>query len=174
MHTSRVASIAISSQLDTIEHKAKIYYIVIVDFASNIDKVVSSYKQLEQRSFGHDMSNKIVSFLTTSLYVDSNDFVLLRIQSQPSRGLSTPAPKSISFASMAKTLKNSRVDFHTTKAPSTSLSKRGLTSSLGSISLALLEKGSTKQEDQQLLVPIEPSTLLQRLELFALWQELYV
>ena len=140
-HTSNTASTAVSGQLDAIERKAKIHHTVIVDFASTVDKFVSSYKQSEQRSIAHDMSDRIVSFLTTSLYVDSNDFVPLRIQSQPSRGLLTPTPKSVSFAGMAKILKNSRPDFHTTKAPSTS------TSNFGGVSLTSSEKGSTLKRE---------------------------
>ena len=80
-HTSKTASIAISGQLDAIERKAKIHRTVMVDFASTVDKFVSSYKQSEQRSFAHDMCDKIISFLTTSLYADSNDFVPIRIKS---------------------------------------------------------------------------------------------
>ena len=173
MHISKTASTAISGQLDAIKCKAKIHRTVMVDFASTVDKFVSSYKQSEQRSFAHDMCDKIISFLTTSLYVDSNDFVPLRIQSQTSRGSSTPASKSVSFAGVAKTLKNSGVDFHTAKAPSTSSSRRGPTSNSGGVSLTSSEKGSTlKREDRRLLIPVEPSALLQRPEPFALRQEL--
>jgi hypothetical protein len=172
-HTSKTASTAISCQLDAIERKAKIHRTVMVDFASTVDKFVSSYKQSEQRSFAHDMCDRIISFLTTSLYVDSNDFVPIRIQSQTSRGSSTPASKSVSFAGMARTLKDSGADFHTAKAPSASSSGRAPTSSSGGVSLTLSEKGSTlKREDRRLLVPVEPSALLQRPEPFALRQEL--
>ena len=142
-HTSKTASTAVSGQLDAIERKAKIHHTVIVDFASTVDKFVSSYKQSEQQSFAHNMCDKIISFLTTSLYVDSNNFIPLRIKSQTSRGSSTPAPKSVSFAGMAKTLENSGVDFHTAKAPSTSSSGRAPTSNSGGISLTSSEKGST-------------------------------
>ena len=83
------------------------------NFASTVDKFVSSYKQPEQRSFAHDMCNKIVSYLTTSLYADTNSFVPIRVQSQSSRGAaSSSAPKSVSFADIAKTLKNSGAEFH--------------------------------------------------------------
>src|SRR5438552_14891428 len=115
----------------------------MVDFASTVDKFVSLYKQSEQRSFAHDMCDKIISFLTTSLYVDSNDFIPLCIQSQTSRGSLTPASKSVSFMGMAKTLKNSGADFHTTKVPSTSSSGRAPTLNSGGVSLTSSEKGST-------------------------------
>src|SRR5438045_7456119 len=119
------------------------------------------------------MCDKIISFLMPSLYVDSNDFIPLCIQSQTSRGSSTPALKSVSFMGMAKTLKNSGADFHTAKVPSTSSSGRAPTLNSGGISLTSSEKGSTlKQEDCQLLIPVKPSVLLQRPEPFTLQQEL--
>ena len=39
------------------------------DFASTVDKFVSSYQQPEKYTFARDMCDKIVSFLTASLSV---------------------------------------------------------------------------------------------------------
>jgi hypothetical protein len=106
--TSNTATTAIGGRLDAIEREAKLQRTVMYDFASTVDKFVSSYKQPEQRSFAHDMCNKIVSFLTTSLDADTNGstFVPIRVRSQPPGGTpSSSAAKSASFADMAKTLK---------------------------------------------------------------------
>jgi hypothetical protein len=75
------------------------------DFASTVDKFVSSYQQPEKYTFARDMCDKIVSFLTASLSVGITS---AQIQSQLSGGV---APASTpTFAGIAKTLKNTRVD----------------------------------------------------------------
>ena len=79
--TSNTAMTAIGGRLDAIEREAKIQRTIMYDFASTVDKFVSSYKQPEQRSFVHNICNKIVSYLTTSLYADTNSFVPICVQS---------------------------------------------------------------------------------------------
>jgi hypothetical protein len=171
--TSNTATTAIGGRLDAIEREAKLQRTVMYDFASTVDKFVSSYKQPEQRSFAHDMCNKIVSFLTTSLDADTNGstFVPIRVRSQPPGGTpSSSATKSASFADMAKTLKNSGADFRVAKATG-----RAPTSIPGGVSPASATTNSTngkKREDRRLLIPVEPTALLQRPEPFALRQEL--
>jgi hypothetical protein len=160
---SNTASSAIGGRLDAIEREAKIQRTVMYDFASTVDKFVSSYQQPEKRAFAHNMCDNIVSFLTASL---SAGITSAHIQSQPSGGVrSASAP---TFAGIAKTLKNTGVDFHT-KGPSPSFPGKApaLSSSDASISAT-----SPKQEDRRLLVSVEPGALLQRPEPFALRQEL--
>lgn len=78
---------------------------------------MSSYKKPDKRSFAHDMCDRVVHFLTTSLYADSANFVPISIRSQHSRGpRSSMTSKSVSFADLAKTLKNLRVDFRSAKS----------------------------------------------------------
>ena len=160
---SNTASSAIGGRLDAIEREAKIQRTVMHDFASTVDKFVSSYQQPEKRTFAQDMCDKIVSFLTTSL---SAGISSTHIQSQFS-GASTPT-----FAGIAKTLKNTGVDFHTTKGPSSSFPGRTSVLNSGDASLPVAKGTSPKQEDRRLLVSVEPGTLLQRPEPFALRQEL--
>jgi hypothetical protein len=85
------------------------------DFASMVDRFVSTYKH-DERKFVQDMCNDIVKFLTNSLFARSNNFVLIRIQSQPSS-----LTKSVSFAAVAKTLRNSGADFYAKQPQSTTL-----------------------------------------------------
>jgi hypothetical protein len=143
---------------------------------------VASYKQQDQRTFAHEMCNRVVSFLTTLIYADTSNFVPLRVKSQPSgTNTTTSAPKSVSFAGMAKTLKNSGANFHSVSAPHSSYSGRISTSNSGGASLISSRRDSTttsrddqpRREDRRLLILVEPSALLRRLEPFALRQELY-
>ena len=76
-------------------------------FASIVDKFVSSYKLLEQRTFAHDLCNKVVSFPTASLYAETSNYATIRLRSQPSLAAPSTGPKSVSWADVAKTLENS-------------------------------------------------------------------
>jgi hypothetical protein len=58
---------AIGGQLDAIEREAKIQRTLMYNFATIVDQFVSSHKKPDERSFVHDMCNKVVNFLTTSL-----------------------------------------------------------------------------------------------------------
>lgn len=125
-----------------------------------------------------------MSFLITSIYADTNNYVPLRVKSQPSStNTTTSAPKSVSFVGTAKTLKNSGANFHSVSAPHSSYLGRIPTSNSSGASLVSSRRDSTtthgprddrpRREDRRLLIPVEPSALLQRLEPFALQQELY-
>src|SRR5438045_2023179 len=114
------------------------------DFASTVDKFVSSYKQPDQCSFAHDMCNKIVSYLMTSLYADTNSFVPIRVQSQSSGGAaSSSALKAANFMDMVKTLKNSGADFHNAQTPSLSASGIAPTTLPSRVSLGSAKTTST-------------------------------
>ena len=179
-NTINTASKAIGGQLDALEREAKLQRTIMNGFASTVDQFVAQWKQPDERKLAHDICNKVVNFLSTSLYADSSIYVPLRIQSQHSTTPSSSAAKSVSFADMAKTLKNSGADFHSAKAPSSSSSGRGATSISGGVSLTSTGTGSSigtssptkKREDRRLLIPVEQSALLNRPEPFALQQEL--
>ena len=93
---SHEATAAISTQLEAIEREAKIQRTVMYDFASTVDRFVSSYKLLEQRTFAHDLCNKVVSFLTASLYAETSNYAPIRLRSQPSLAPSSTGSKSVS------------------------------------------------------------------------------
>lgn len=169
------ASKAISSQLEAIEREARIQHTIMNDFASMVDRFVSTYKH-DERKFAQDMCNDIVKFLTNSLFARSNNFVPIRIQSQPST-----STKSVSFAGLAKTLRNSGADFFAKQPQSTTLSDSGPTTISGDVSFPPTSPSSTnssvrsamaKKEDRRLLITIEPTALLNRPEPFALRREL--
>jgi hypothetical protein len=48
-------------------------------FASMVDHFVAQWKQLNERKLAHDICNKVVNFLSTSLYADTSIFVPLCI-----------------------------------------------------------------------------------------------
>ena len=173
-NTVNTASKAISGQLDALEHEAKLQHTIMNGFASMVDHFVAQWKQPDERKLAHDICSRVVNFLSTSLYADSSIFIPLRIQSQHSTAPPSSAAKSVSFADMAQTLKNSGADFRSAKVPSPSSSGWGVTSISGGISLTSTETGSStkKREDRRLLVPVEHSALLNRPEPFALQQEL--
>jgi hypothetical protein len=169
------ASKAISSQLEAIEREARIQHTVMNDFASTVDRFVSTYKH-DERKFAQDMCDDIVKFLTNSLFARSSNFVPIRVQSQPSS-----STKSVSFAGLAKTLRNSGADFHSKQPRSSTPSGSRPTTISGGVSLSSTSPGSTngsagsvgaKKEDRRLLITIEPTALLNRPEPFALRQEL--
>jgi hypothetical protein len=169
------ASKAISGQLEAIEREARIQHTIMNDFASMVDRFVSTYKH-DERKFAQDMCNDIVKFLTNSLFARSNNFVPIRIQSQPSS-----STKSVTFAGLAKTLRNSGADFYAKQPQSTTLSGSHPTTISGGVSLPPTSPSSTnssvrsamaKKEDRRLLITIEPTALLNRPEPFVLRQEL--
>jgi hypothetical protein len=180
------ASKAISGQLEALEREARIQRTVMNDLATTVDTFVSAY-QNEERKFAQDICNKIVHYLTNSLVAESNSFIPIRVPSQLS-GTPTPtAAKSVSFADMAKTLRNSGADFRLPRSALASSSESRPTTNSGGASLASSRpnhtsssaKGSAKghetpkkKEDRRLLVPVEPAALLDRPEPFALRQEL--
>lgn len=170
-----MASKAISSQLEAIEREARIQYTIMNDFASMVDRFVSTYKH-DERKFAQDMYNDIVNYLTNSLFARSSNFVLIRVQSQPSS-----TTKSVSFVGLAKTLRNSGADFHTKQPWSSTPSGSRPTTISSGVSLPPTSPGSTnnsarrvgaKKEDRRLLITIEPIALLNRSEPFTLRQEL--
>ena len=173
---SNTATNAIRSNLEAIDRQARLQRTIMYDFAGIVDKFVSSYKNPDERSFAHDMCDKVVSYLTTAMYADSANFIPIGIRSQAP---SSSAPsKSVSWADVAKTLKNSRADFRgATKTPSSAFSSKSPTSSNsgGSGGVSISSSGKPKQqqrEDRRLLVTVEHSALLNRPAPFALRQEL--
>jgi hypothetical protein len=82
----------------------------------------------------------------------------------------------VTFASMAKPLKNSRADSYTIQAPSaSSLGNKAPTSATSGVSLAPSKASPTSastQEDRRLLVPIKKTALLNQPLVFLLQQEL--
>jgi hypothetical protein len=119
------ATAAIGGRLDEIEREAKLQRTVMYDFAASVDKFVSSYRDPDQKAAAHELCNKVVSFLTTSLYAETNgtNYAPIRIKSRISEQTSSKTTsKSVSFADMAKTLKNSGADFRSTQTHSTSAS----------------------------------------------------
>jgi hypothetical protein len=48
-------------------------------FASIIDYFVAQWKQPNERKLAHDIYNKVVNFLLTSLYIDSSIYIPLCI-----------------------------------------------------------------------------------------------
>lgn len=188
------ASKAISGQLEALEREARIQRTVMNDFATTVDSFVSAYHN-EERKFAHDICNKIVHYLTNSLFAESNNFIPIRVQSQLSGTRTSTSAKSVSFADMAKPLQNSGADFRLPRSTLASSSGSRPTTNSGGASLASSRpnytnssakgsalgsaKGSAKgnetpkkKEDRRLLVPVEPAALLDRPEPFALRQEL--
>ena len=109
-NNSNIASRAIKGQLDEIERQAKIQRAVIQDFAHSVNLFVSSHRQ-EEHSFAQELCSKIIGHLTASLQGDSTD---------PACSQSTHEAMTsgiVSFADMAKTLRNSGADFRSTKTP---------------------------------------------------------
>jgi len=175
---SNTATIAITSQLDAIEREAKIQRTIMYDFASTVDTFVSAYQHQEHRKAAHELCDKVVSFLSTSLFAETHNFAPIRLRSQNSDPSSSSAPKSVTFAGMAKTLRNSGADFHPAKAPHSSQSGRASTASSGGVSIGT---GTTNQsttsltrQDKRVLVTVRKGshTLLERPEPFALRREL--
>jgi hypothetical protein len=130
---------------------------------------VSSYKLPEQRTFAHDLCTKVVSFLTASLYAETSNYAPIRLRSQPSLATPSSGLKSVSWANVAKTWKNLGASLKGAKTPSSSISRRAPTTISGA---TMLSHSNPPKQDKRLLVTVEPGALLQRLEPFALRQEL--
>src|SRR5438045_8632694 len=79
------ASKAISGQLEALECEACIQRTVMNDFETKVDSFVSAYNNKE-RKFPQDMCNKIVHYLTNSLFAKSNNFILIHIKIKLSSG----------------------------------------------------------------------------------------
>jgi hypothetical protein len=167
-NTTKTASKAISSQLDALEHEAKLQRTILSAFASTVDQFVSQWKLPDERKLALNISSRIVNFLSTSLSAGSSNYVPIRIQNEHSATPTSSGPKSVSFADMAKTLKNSGANFRSARTPSLSSFGQVPTAISGGPSLG----PTKKREDQRLLIPVEPSALLNRPEPFALRQEL--
>ena len=109
-NNSNTASRAIEGQLDEIKWQAKIQCTIIGDFAHSVDLFMSSHRQ-EERSFAQELCSKVVGHITASLQGDSTD---------PSCSQSTHkamTSRTVSYADMAKTLRNSGADLRGAKAP---------------------------------------------------------
>ena len=175
---SNTATIAIISQLDAIKREAKIQQTIIYNFALTVDTFVSAYQYQKHYKAAHELCDKVVSFLSTSLFAETHNFAPIRLRSQNSDPSLFSAPKSVTFAGMAKTLRNSEADFHPAKAPYSSQSGRALTASSGEISIEIETTNqsttSFTRQDKRILVTVRKSsyTLLERPEPFALKREL--
>jgi hypothetical protein len=164
--TCTTASKAISGQLEALEREARIQRTVMNDFAIAVDAFVTAHDRPEERKAAQDMCDKVVRFLTSSLFAETNIFVPLRIKSPPGSGTpSSGSAKSVSFADMAKTLKNSGADYRTPKSASTSSSGSRPTSISGGASLTSSRSnsanggsrgnGNPKKEDRRLLISVQ-------------------
>ena len=78
-NTVNTASKAIGGQLDALKRKAKLQCTIMNGFASTVDQFVAQWKQPDKRKLAYDICNKVVNFLSTSLYVDSSIYIPLRI-----------------------------------------------------------------------------------------------
>jgi hypothetical protein len=120
----------------------------------------------------HKIYNKVVSFLITSIYINTSNFISLYIKSQPSSTttITTSAPKSVTFINIAKTLKNLEANFYSVSAPHSSHLDRISILNSNSALFTSFKRGSTtiygsrddrpRREDYRLLILIEPSALL--------------
>jgi hypothetical protein len=167
-NTTNAASKAIGGRLDALDREAKLQRTIMSAFASTVDQFVAQWKLPDERKLALDISSRVVKFLSTSLAADSSSYIPIRAQSEHSAAPTASGPKSVSFADMAKTLKNSGADFRSAKIPSLSSLGRASTAISGGPSLG----PTKKREDRRLLVAVESSALLNRPEPFALRQEL--
>jgi hypothetical protein len=78
-NTVNTASKAIGGQLDALKREAKLQRSIMNAFASIVDQFVAQWKQPDERKLAHNICNKVVNFLSTSLYADSSIYVPLRI-----------------------------------------------------------------------------------------------
>jgi len=146
------------------------------NFANNVDKFVSSYERPELRNAAYKLSERVVGFLTTYLYAETNGatYAPIRIKSHPSREASSFGPfKLVNFAEvagMANSLRNPGVNFRINRDSNSFKSGSTPTSSTGGVTLI---SGDSKPEDKRLLIAVKTEVLLNRPELFAIRQELY-
>jgi hypothetical protein len=171
MNTTKTATTAIGDKLDATEREQQIQRTVIRDFATSLDQLVESYKQQEHRAYAEAVVQNIIKYITTSAFAET-----VISGSPPSS-----APKAVSFAGMARTLKNSGADFYPERTSASASSGQGpARSSLGGASTASSKARTTAtngtnstttsraREDRRLLVPIEPTALLNRPGAYAL------
>ena len=78
-NTVNTALKAIGGQLDALKRKAKLQCSIINAFANIVDQFVAQWKQPNERKLAHNIYNKVVNFLSTSLYTDSSIYVPLCI-----------------------------------------------------------------------------------------------
>jgi hypothetical protein len=142
------------------------------DFALIVDEFVSSYKLREQRTFAKDLCDKVVSFLTASLYAETSNYAPIRLRSQPSLATPSSGPKSVSWADVAKTPKNSGGFFQGIQTHSSSISGSRAATAISSATSTSHSHSTLPKQDKRLLITVEPGALLQRPEPFALRQEL--
>jgi hypothetical protein len=173
-NATNAASKAIGGQLDALDREAKLQRTIMSAFASTVDQFVAQWKLPDERKLALDISSRVVKFLSTSLAADSSSYIPIRAQSEHSAAPTASGPRTVSFADMAKTLKNSGADFRSAKMPSLSSLGRASTPISGGPSVAPTRTGgpTKKREDRRLLVAVERSALLNRPEPFALRQEL--
>lgn len=172
MNTNTTASAAIRNQFDAIDKKAKLQRDIITAFATNVDAFVASFKDTEARNAAYGLSSKVVNYLATSLFAESGGEVYapIRLRSQNSGVPTSSAPKSVTFAGMAKTLKNSGADFHgpNPAKSSTPSTRPTFSTGGGSLNSASTSVSANQREDRRILVTVQPSTLLNRPEPYAL------
>ena len=172
---NNMAAATIRNQLDAIERDAKLQRTIMYDFANNVDKFVSSYERPELRNAAYKLSERVVGFLTTYLYAETNGatYAPIRIKSHPSREASSSGPsKSVSFAEvagMANSLRNPGVNLRINRDSNSFKSGSTPTSSTGGVTLI---SGDSKPEDKRLLIAVKTEVLLNRPEPFAIRQEL--
>ena len=138
----------------------------MVDFAANIDKFVASYDKPELRERAHDLCEKVVEYLSTSLYAETGGatHAPIRTQSAPIPS----APKPVSYADivgMGKTPNNSGAQKLGAKAPPPSASGTTFIPGRGRTSPG---PSTTKREDRRVLVTIQATALLDRPQPFAI------
>ena len=66
------------------------------NFATIVDQFVSTHDKPDKRKFAQDMYDKIVRYLTNSLFAESNNYIPIRIKSLPNSGTPTSTSKSVS------------------------------------------------------------------------------
>ena len=99
-YKNHVATIAIFSKLEALDHEAKNRREVLLAFAKAIDATTSSFKDNDRRNLAQNMSSAIITFLTTLDYVGTHDYVPIRARSFPTTSTSKSASQ-VTFAEAA-------------------------------------------------------------------------
>jgi len=171
------AAIAIRSQFEAIDKTAKLQRDI-----NTVDKFVSFYKKPEQRTFAHNISNKVINFLFTTLLADTNraEYAPLRIRNQNNSGALTLSSghKSVTWVEAPQTLKYSKAGSKTyTSAAKSATSSSSSSQSNNSGRVTLISEpgpankpyGPTRiQKNKRILVTYKKIHLLQQPEPFAL------